>query len=134
MYNLLSLSQPFATAVVKGLLNVVRTELHLEKAQRIFIYAGEPVTNPAMPIEWRQEVINHQLYGNLAETKDLPTYEPVGFVDVLCPAEHKSNVWTLGQPGTAYLVGNAHAFDTLYIGCEKFPYRDTFSLNSGGVL
>ena len=26
------------------------------------------------------------------------------------------------------------AFDTLYIGCEKFPYRDTFSLNSGGVL
>ena len=26
------------------------------------------------------------------------------------------------------------AFDTLYIGCEKFPYRDTFSLNSSGVL
>ena len=26
------------------------------------------------------------------------------------------------------------AFDILYIGCEKFPYRDTFSLNSGGVL
>lgn len=26
------------------------------------------------------------------------------------------------------------AFDTLYIGCEKFPYRDSFSLNIGGVL
>ena len=26
------------------------------------------------------------------------------------------------------------AFDTLYIGCEKFPYRDTFGYHSGGVL
>ena len=26
------------------------------------------------------------------------------------------------------------AFDTLYIGCEKFPYRDTFALPSSGVL
>lgn len=26
------------------------------------------------------------------------------------------------------------AFDTLYIGCEKFPYHDSFSLNMSGVL
>lgn len=26
------------------------------------------------------------------------------------------------------------AFDTLYIGCEKFPYRDAFSVNISGVL
>ena len=26
------------------------------------------------------------------------------------------------------------AFDTLYIGCEKFPFRDSFSLNMGGVI
>ena len=26
------------------------------------------------------------------------------------------------------------AFDTLYIGCEKFPYRDSFSLPMSGVL
>ena len=26
------------------------------------------------------------------------------------------------------------AFDTLYIGCEKFPYRDTFSLSISGVI
>lgn len=25
------------------------------------------------------------------------------------------------------------AFDTLYIGCEKFPWRDTFSLAVSGV-
>ena len=25
------------------------------------------------------------------------------------------------------------AFDTLYIGCEKFPYHDTFSLSFSGV-
>ena len=26
------------------------------------------------------------------------------------------------------------AFDTLYIGCEKFPYRDAFSLPTSGIL
>ena len=26
------------------------------------------------------------------------------------------------------------AFDTLYIGCEKFPYRDSFLLPMSGVL
>lgn len=26
------------------------------------------------------------------------------------------------------------AFDTLYIGCEKFPYRDAFSINVSGVI
>ena len=25
------------------------------------------------------------------------------------------------------------AFDTLYIGCEKFPFHDTFSLSMSGV-
>ena len=26
------------------------------------------------------------------------------------------------------------AFDTLYIGCEKFPYRDSFSLSASGII
>ena len=26
------------------------------------------------------------------------------------------------------------AFDTLYIGCEKFPFRDTFALSMSGVV
>lgn len=26
------------------------------------------------------------------------------------------------------------AFDTLYIGCEKFPYHDSFTLSMSGVL
>ena len=28
----------------------------------------------------------------------------------------------------------ADTFDTLYIGCEKFPYREAFSINVAGVL
>ena len=42
-------------------------------------------------------------------------------------AENEENLLEHRTDGT-------DAFDTLYIGCEKFPYRDTFSLNSGGVL
>ena len=32
------------------------------------------------------------------------------------------------------LLEGTDAFDTLYIGCEKFPYRDTFSINVSGVI
>lgn len=31
--------------------------------------------------------------------------------------------------GRSYFV-----VDTLYIGCEKFPYHDTFAINIGGVF
>lgn len=31
-------------------------------------------------------------------------------------------------------IDGPDAFDTLYIGCEKFPYRETYSINVSGVL
>ena len=33
-----------------------------------------------------------------------------------------------------YRTDGTDAFDTLYIGCEKFPYRDAFSINVTGVI
>ena len=42
-------------------------------------------------------------------------------------AENEENLLEHRTDGT-------DAFDTLYIGCEKFPYRDTFGFNSSGVL
>lgn len=31
-------------------------------------------------------------------------------------------------------IDGIDAFDTLYIGCEKFPFHDSFSLAMSGVL
>ena len=33
-----------------------------------------------------------------------------------------------------HLQSRTRMFDTLYIGCEKFPYRDAFSINVSGVI
>ena len=41
--------------------------------------------------------------------------------------EHLLEHRTDGTDGT-------DAFDTLYIGCEKFPYHDSFSLSMSGVI
>jgi hypothetical protein len=41
--------------------------------------------------------------------------------------ESEENLLELRTDGT-------DAFDTLYIGCEKFPQHDTFSLSSSGVI
>ena len=42
-------------------------------------------------------------------------------------AENEENLLEHRTDGT-------DAFDTLYIGCEKFPYRDSFAVSSSGVL
>ena len=34
----------------------------------------------------------------------------------------------------AHRTDGTDAFATLYIGCEKFPYRDAFSINVSGVI
>ena len=33
-----------------------------------------------------------------------------------------------------HCTNGTDAFDTRYIGCEKFPYRDSFSISMSGVL
>lgn len=99
--------QPYASMLVKGLMNVVRTaNQQLLENRRLYIYATEPVSDPATPIEWVQEVNNQQAFGNLGETKDLPTNALIGFVDVLGHAGTDTN----GNAERAYLVGNAHEF------------------------
>ena len=78
--------------LVKGLMNVVRTaNQQLLENRRLYIYATEPVSDPATPIEWVQEVNNQQAFGNLGETKDLPTNALIGFVDVIGPADTDGN-------------------------------------------
>jgi len=41
------------------------------------------------------------------------------------------------MPGAAEIIQHrtdgSDAFNTLYIGCEKFPYRDSFALSVSGV-
>ena len=43
------------------------------------------------------------------------------------PAESEEDLLEHRTDGT-------DAFDTLYIGCEKFPFHDSFSLSTSGVL
>ena len=95
--------------LVLGLRNVVPDEL-FSRGQRIFVYAAAPVFEPDTPLEWIQEVINQQLFGNLPSTDDLPFGLWLGFVDALYPADTNSSVWS-AQSTPMVMVANAHAFD-----------------------
>ena len=50
------------------------------------------------------------------------------FEDCYC-GEHNSEEDLL-----EHRTDGTDAFDTLYIGCEKFPFRETFLINVSGVL
>lgn len=106
----LFIQQPFATMLARGLRNAVFDD-HFLKGDRLFIYALPSFYMSNTPLEWFQAVNNHQLFGNLPPTADLPTSKCVGFVDVLCKADGRESQWTaIHEPSV--ILTNAHEFDT----------------------
>lgn len=106
----LFIPQPYASMIVKGLRTVV-ADNRFSRNQRIYINATEPVFDPDTPLEWRQEVINQQLFGNLEDTQDLPVNQCIGFADVLAPVGTDTSKWKRPGELSMYLY-NAHVFDT----------------------
>lgn len=111
----LFIQQPFATMLARGLRNAVFDD-NFSKGCRLFINALPYFLMPDVPLEWFQAVNNHQLFGNLPPTDNLPNGKCIGFVDVLCRADGTENQWTAIHEPTVLLI-NAHEFD--------YPQGDT---------
>ena len=120
------LKQPWAEMASAGLMTVVHVNAPLEEVpKRIFFYAMEPDHSIGYPIEWLQEVHNHQVLGNITNTDDLPTDTIVGFADVVGIASEDFNIWSRGAPPNRYFLVNAHKFD------NPIPIEDAANLNAG---
>ena len=120
------LKQPWAEMASAGLMTVVHVNAPLEEVpKRIFFYAMEPDHSIGYPIEWLQEVHNHQVLGNITNTDDLPTDTIVGFADVIGIASEDFNIWSRGAPPNRYFLVNAHKFD------NPIPIEDAANLNAG---
>ena len=79
--------------------------------REVVIFALKPRKNLAIPLEWMQEVINQQKFGNLPATEDLPTEKVVGVVKIFYQADQDYNIWSLEPPTTSYIVGDACVLD-----------------------
>ena len=109
---LVELEQPFAEMVVRDLINVLHLKRRVERmTKEVVIYARKPRKNSAIPLEWMQEVINQQKFGNLPPTEDLPTEKVVGVVKIFFKAEPNYNIWSKEPPTTSYVVGDACVLD-----------------------
>lgn len=116
----IQLPQPYATAVVEGIRNAVPIPGWPEnRSGWVYIYATDSmIREDDIPLEWRQELFNHQQYGNLKPTAALPTNALVGFVKVLCKADPRLSMWSQDD-GCTYHVVNPHEFDApLYLPFE----------------
>ena len=103
------IQQPHAEMLVRGLRNAIPDE-HFSKGDRIYINATVPVLDLNAPQEHFQEVINHQLFGNLPPTDHLRYGNCIGFVEVLAHADGNESVWTKTSEPTVILT-NARMFD-----------------------
>ena len=105
------LKQPIASMICAGLANVVHLAVPPSEIPcRLLIYATKPECDACTPLEWQQEVINQQSFGNLEPTDELPVNQLIGFVDLVREIPHSFNLWSRGLKKPAYLVMNAHTF------------------------
>ena len=49
-------------------------------------------------------------------------------------ASYQANLWQSEEDLLEHRTDGTDAFDTLYIGCEKFPQKETSSLPISGML
>lgn len=108
MLKQIFIPQPHASMVVRGERDVIRDE-HFSPGDCILVNAIAPKDDPDTPLEWRQEVINQQLFGNLAPTKDLPVDKCLGVVKVLKRVNKFYSKWSKLEPSV--VVHKALVFD-----------------------
>ena len=119
------LKQPWAEMASAGLMTVAHNDAPLEEMpMRIFFHAIEPDYSIGYPIEWLQEVHNHQVFGSIPKPNDMPTNAIVGFADVGGIAPEDFNIWSRGAPPIRYFLVNAHKFD------NPIPIEDAANLNA----
>ena len=126
IYNMFKviLKQPWAEMASAGLMIVAHNDAPPEEMpKRIFFLAMEPDYSIRYPIEWLQEVHNHQVFGNIA-CDDLPINAVVGFADVGGLAPEDFNIWSRGAPPNRYFLVNACKFD------NPIPIEQVADLNA----
>lgn len=100
--KVLSVQQPWASLIVAGIKTVEnRTWQPKLMPGRILIHASKKTSLRAMgnePLEWVQEILNHQTYGNFADFPKLPDGAIVGYVTVeKIDHDNANSVWAAGD-------------------------------------
>lgn len=82
-----------------------------EGGKRIAIVAVKSTQNPALPLEWRQEFLNGQRFGNLPMYDEMKEDVVLGTVDLVFHDFPFKNIWTRDMEHP-WSVFNARIFDT----------------------
>lgn len=125
--KVLSVQQPWASLIVAGIKKVEnRTWQPKQMPGRILIHASKKTSLRAMnsePIEWVQEIFNHQIYGNLVDFPDMPDGAIIGYVTVESIDKDTANsVWAAGENNDTNLfywhLTDAYIFDSPITGVK----------------
>ena len=118
--KVLSVQQPWASLIVAGIKTVEnRTWQPKQLPERILIHASKKTSLRLMdkePIEWVQEIFNHQLFGNLPDFSNMPSNAIIGYVTVeRIDKDNAYSVWAAGESNDEKLfywhLTDAYVFD-----------------------
>ena len=118
--KVLSVQQPWASLIVADIKTVEnRTWQPKQLPGKILIHASKKCSLKTVcnePLEWVQEIFNHQIYGNLADFSELPDSAIIGYVTVKKIDHDTANsVWASGPDNVQDLfywhLTDAYVFD-----------------------
>jgi len=118
--KVLSVQQPWASLIVAGIKSIEnRTWQPRELPGRILIHASKKCTEKTMdkePLEWVQEIFNHQTFGNLPDFAKMPSNAIIGYVTVeRVDKDNAYSVWAAGDSNDEKLyywhLTDAYVFD-----------------------
>lgn len=125
--KVLSVQQPWASLIVVGIKSVENRSWQPKVLPgRILIHASKKTSLRAMsnePLEWVQEILNHQTYGNLADFSELPDGAIIGHATIeKVDKDCANSIWAAGENDSPDLfywhVTDAHVFDTPITGVK----------------
>jgi len=125
--KVLSVQQPWASLIVAGIKDVEnRTWKPKEMPGRILIHASKKCSMRTVgnePLEWVQEILNEQLFGNLPNFPDMPDGAIIGYVTVeAVDQDNARSIWASGdsnEEGLYYWhLKDAYVFDEPIMGIK----------------
>ena len=110
----LSFQQPWATLVASGIKDVENRTWDTKYRGKFLVHASsKKVTKDfeySLPFEWGNEIINQQIWGNIAPLHELPTSAIIGYVELEDIVENSNSIWAAPEQ-KHWIVKNAFLFD-----------------------
>ena len=111
----LSIRQPWASLIAAGIKDIENRTWDTKFRGKFLIHAAAKKVKKdyeyELPVEIGNEIINHQVFGNIDDLQELPTGAIIGYVELVDIIDNSESVWAFPEQ-KHWVLKDAHLFET----------------------